>query len=275
LNQNYEDLVAIARRWFALWQGGDLSAFNEIHHPEFIDHSPSGRAPNRNGFRQRIEDLYRAFPDFQAQIEDLLVDLKKQSVSIRWRASGTHWGEFFDLRPTGRGIAFTGIEIIKIHQQQVMTRWGQWDGLDLKEQLAPAKPADKSLPRHILTILAVEDLETAAKFYQRAFGWPIRVEVPVYVEFGLPDGRGFGVYQREGYAHNTGQLPATLPAHAISATEIYLHCENLELSIKQLKEAGARELSALAERDWGDQAAYFADPDGNVIVVARPLDQAN
>ena len=26
-----------------------------------------------------------------------------------------------------------------------------------------------------------------------------------------------------------------------------------------------------APRDWGDEAAYFADPDGNVLVVARPL----
>ena len=33
----------------------------------------------------------------------------------------------------------------------------------------------------------------------------------------------------------------------------------------------ARELSKLAPRDWGEQAAYFADPDGNVIVAARPL----
>ncbi len=275
MNQNYEDLVAIARRWFALWQGEDLSAFHKIHHPDFIDHSPSGRAADGNGFRQGIEDLYRAFPDFHGQIDELVVDLKKQSVSIRWSASGSQRGEFFGVPPTDRRLQFSGIEIIEIHQQQVMARWGQWDGLDLKEQLAAAKPADEALPRHVLTILAVKDLPAAAKFYQQAFGWPMRVEVPVYVEFGLPDGRGFGVYQREGYAHNTGQLPAALPTHAISATEIYLHCENLELSIEQLKEAGARELSALAERDWGDQAAYFADPDGNVIVVARPLGQQN
>jgi hypothetical protein len=26
-----------------------------------------------------------------------------------------------------------------------------------------------------------------------------------------------------------------------------------------------------AERGWGDEAAYFADPDGNVVAVARRL----
>jgi len=38
-----------------------------------------------------------------------------------------------------------------------------------------------------------------------------------------------------------------------------------------LEAAGARLLSAAAPRDWGDEAAYFADPDGNVLVVARPV----
>jgi uncharacterized glyoxalase superfamily protein PhnB len=41
--------------------------------------------------------------------------------------------------------------------------------------------------------------------------------------------------------------------------------------VERLHSAGARALSPLGPRDWGDEAAYFADPDGNVLVVARPL----
>jgi hypothetical protein len=37
-----------------------------------------------------------------------------------------------------------------------------------------------------------------------------------------------------------------------------------------VKRAGAPELSALAPRPWGDDAAYFSDPSGNVLVLARP-----
>ena len=40
-------------------------------------------------------------------------------------------------------------------------------------------------------------------------------------------------------------------------------------AIERLVRAGARELSPLAVRPWGDEAAYFADPSGNVLVVAR------
>ena len=47
--------------------------------------------------------------------------------------------------------------------------------------------------------------------------------------------------------------------------------DDLKEVISRLNSAGSTELSALAPRDWGDEAAYFADPDGNVLVVSKPL----
>ena len=135
---------------------------------------------------------------------------------------------------------------------------------------APAGPA-ASAPQHILTILAVSDLAASAAFYQQAFGWPRRVDAPVFVELELPDGRGLGLYQREAFGHNSGQVPDPVPEGAIAGTEIYLHCQQLEAVMARLQAAGARQLSARAPRPWGDEAAYYADLDGNVLVVARPL----
>ena len=126
-------------------------------------------------------------------------------------------------------------------------------------------------PRHELTILAVADLQRSQAFYREALGWPIRVEVPVYVEFDLGDGRGLGLYDRRGYAVNVGQLPVEVADGEITGTEIYCRCDDLAGAIARLEEAGARMLSGLAARDWGEEAAYFADPDGNVLVVARVL----
>ncbi|MHC4957811.1 MAG: VOC family protein, partial [Planctomycetota bacterium] len=75
----------------------------------------------------------------------------------------------------------------------------------------------------------------------------------------------------EAFARNTNEHPAAPPAGAITGTEIYLHCDDLADAIAKLDAAGARLLSGRAPRDWGDEAAYFADPEGNVIVVTRPL----
>jgi catechol 2,3-dioxygenase-like lactoylglutathione lyase family enzyme len=126
-------------------------------------------------------------------------------------------------------------------------------------------------PRHVLTILATDDLARAVAFYRSALGWPQLVDAPAYVELG--DGRTrLGLYQREGFGRNVGASPVATPAGALSSTELYFHDDDLDGAIARMRAAGARELSARALRPWGDEAAYFADPDGNVVVVARPGD---
>ena len=131
-------------------------------------------------------------------------------------------------------------------------------------------PTDNAGARHVLTILAVADLGRAARFYREAFGWRQAVSAPAYVEFELAGGIRFGLYEGQGFARNTGQPPSPIAPGAISATEIYLHVDDLAAAVALLERAGARELSPRAARDWGDEAAYFADPDGNVLVVAKP-----
>ncbi|MHC4223545.1 MAG: VOC family protein [Planctomycetota bacterium] len=130
-------------------------------------------------------------------------------------------------------------------------------------------------PTHILTILAVEDLERSVDFYVRAFSWPKRVDAPVYVEFELPGGRGLGLYDREAFASNAGRPPQRIAQGELAPTELYFHCDDLAAALERIHEAGARVLSSLARRDWGDEAAYFADPDGNVLVLARRLPSTN
>jgi predicted enzyme related to lactoylglutathione lyase len=92
-------------------------------------------------------------------------------------------------------------------------------------------------------IFAVSDLRPSLEFYERAFGWPRNdwIDYTNYVELLPPDGGALGLYEREGFA-------ATVAA---------------------LEEAGGRPISPLAARDWGEEAAWFADPDGNVVAVAQ------
>lgn len=124
--------------------------------------------------------------------------------------------------------------------------------------------------RHVLTILAVDDLAAAAAFYRRAFDWRVAVEVPVYVEYILPGGLRLGLYERQSFGKNTGQVPAAVAAGELTSTELYLYPPALPQALMRLELAGARELSPLAVRAWGDEVAYFADPAGNVLAIASP-----
>ncbi len=126
-------------------------------------------------------------------------------------------------------------------------------------------------PTHDLTLLAVRDLRTAVDFYAGGLGWPRRVDTPVYVELGPPEGPGLGLYVRTSFVTNTGEPAARSPAEGTTSTELYLRCEDLDEAERRLREAGARLLAARSQKPWGDEATYFADPDGNVVVLAREL----
>ncbi len=124
--------------------------------------------------------------------------------------------------------------------------------------------------RHTLTILAVEDLAASKAFYLDAFGWPVTVDVPVYVELALPEGQRLGLYTRDAYAATVGGTVAAIGGAEIGPAEVYLYVDDLEAAIARVSRAGGRPLSPRAPRAWGDEAAYFADPSGHVLVVAQP-----
>lgn len=134
-----ETLKAIAERWMRLlWQEGRAAAVAELHAPNFLDHSPAGRADDNNAFADAIRDLYAAFPDFFATTEDLVVDAAEGRIAVRWLAHGTHRGDFLGFAPTGKQVNFSGIEILTVVDGLIAERWGEWDGLALLDQLRSA-----------------------------------------------------------------------------------------------------------------------------------------
>jgi predicted enzyme related to lactoylglutathione lyase len=124
-------------------------------------------------------------------------------------------------------------------------------------------------PRIVLLILAVRDLPRMRAFYHHVLGWSQVVDVPVYAEFQSADRLRLGLYIEAGFGRNIGVVPEASPP--ITRTELYLHCDDLEAVIERAVAAGGSTLSPVGPREWGDEAAYFADPEGNVMVLARPL----
>ena len=59
-----------------------------------------------------------------------------------------------------------------------------------------------------------------------------------------------------------------MPKGSLAPVELYFYCDDLDAAIERILAAGARTLSVKSARDWGDVCAYFADPNGNVLVLA-------
>lgn len=121
-----------------------------------------------------------------------------------------------------------------------------------------------------IVIFAVADVQRAVAFYDHAFGWSPVVSTPVYVELAIDGRMHLGLYERTGFARNIDRTPPPAVPGEVSRTELYFRVESLAAAVASLERAGATCLSPAQVRPWGDEAAYFADPDGNVIVVASP-----
>jgi catechol 2,3-dioxygenase-like lactoylglutathione lyase family enzyme len=123
----------------------------------------------------------------------------------------------------------------------------------------------------VQVIFAVGDLARSLHFYEQAFGWPRneRIDYANYVELHPPDGGTVGLFERRGYEELVGAPPVELGNGHVSSAYLYVRVPVLEETVARLEAAGARLLSPAADRSWGERAAWFSDPDGNVVAVAQ------
>ena len=121
-------------------------------------------------------------------------------------------------------------------------------------------------------ILAVSDLKRALAFYEGVFGWRRndRIDYANYVELHPDDGGTLGLYEREGFAGTVGAEPLAIDNGKVAPSYVYVRVDDVENAVTRLTAAGGRPLSPLTARQWGETAAWFADPDGNVVAVAGP-----
>ena len=106
-----ENEAVVRRMVDEVWNGGRVEAIEELVSPEYVRHDPAlpQVAHGPSGLADNVR-LYRdAFPDLNLEIEELVST--DGTVTMRWRAAGTHRGELMGVQPTGRRSAVTGIGV--------------------------------------------------------------------------------------------------------------------------------------------------------------------
>ena len=121
-------------------------------------------------------------------------------------------------------------------------------------------------------ILYVKDQETSTDFYSKVLQRQPDLDVPGMTEFALLDNMVLGLMPESGIKRLLGaSLPDPSGAWGIPRSELYLVVDDPLACHHRALEAGAKNVSDLAVRDWGDEAAYCLDPDGHVVAFARPM----
>ena len=84
--------------------------------------------------------LYRAFPDLQTTVEDLIAEGDK--VVERETVTGTRQGEYKGLPPTGRAVAYNDIFVMRLVNGQIAEIWGA--STSSRDEAARMLPAQRS-----------------------------------------------------------------------------------------------------------------------------------
>jgi steroid delta-isomerase-like uncharacterized protein len=130
---------AVVRRWIEeVWSGGNLAVLDELIGPEYVLHGAADPTtpPGPEGAKRITAAFRDAFPDLQGVIEDLIAEGDR--VVCRWTARATHRGSFAGVAATNRRVTFTGIEIVRVVNGQIVEGWDEVDLLGLLEQLDTA-----------------------------------------------------------------------------------------------------------------------------------------
>jgi uncharacterized protein len=121
-------------------------------------------------------------------------------------------------------------------------------------------------------ILYVSDQKASASFYEKVLMMHPVLNVPGMTEFKLNEEAVLGLMPSAGIKRLLGEkLPDPDKARGFPRVELYLKVTDPELYHNRALENGAKELSPLLLRDWGDTVAYSLDPDGHVLAFAIKL----
>ena len=67
------------------------------------------------------------------------------------------------------------------------------------------------------------------------------------------------------------KMPHPDTGTGIPRCELYLNVDNIQFEFDNAKKVGAKLVSPIMDRDWGERVCYFADPDGHIIAFADKI----
>jgi steroid delta-isomerase-like uncharacterized protein len=116
---------------------GKVEIMDEVLHSEFVcwdPNSETGEIRGADTIKGEIEYFRNAVPDLTYKVEDQIAE--GNEVVSRWKASGTHQGEFFGVLGSGKRIEMSGIQIDRFDESgKLMEEWPEYDLLGAMKQI--------------------------------------------------------------------------------------------------------------------------------------------
>jgi steroid delta-isomerase-like uncharacterized protein len=115
---------------------GDIDGLLAVVAADIVIHYAELAEPlhGRETWRQGFELMRAAFPDLEAQVDDLVAADDKVAIRVSFR--GTHQGEFQGIAATGRTINYVSHEFYRVEDGVFAEEWICSDMASLFRQLS-------------------------------------------------------------------------------------------------------------------------------------------
>lgn len=126
---------SIITRYFEAWSTGNLTAFDELLAPEYINHTPSlPDRPGVEGLKYIVSAIRKGFPDLHYEIVHIVAE--GELVAVQTYMIGTNTGELFGQPATGKKIRVPQMQFERIKDGKIVEHWRITDDITLQQQLS-------------------------------------------------------------------------------------------------------------------------------------------
>jgi steroid delta-isomerase-like uncharacterized protein len=127
--------IEYAKQQIAALNARDLDGYVSRIDDSYVGQSETAPGPirGREGVRQHLETLFKAFPDLRIEIEQIIAS--GDSLVVRTSATGTHKGSFAGVAPTNKSIVLQGCNVLEIRNGKAIKGRLYADNATLFQQL--------------------------------------------------------------------------------------------------------------------------------------------
>jgi steroid delta-isomerase-like uncharacterized protein len=126
----------VLRRLFdEVINGHDYDVIDELFAPDYVNHGPfPASTPDLPSLKRFFAANPEAFPDMRVELQDVIAE--DDRVAYRAIITGTHKGEFAGMKPTGRSVTVTEINISRFREGKMVEHWALLDEASMIRQLS-------------------------------------------------------------------------------------------------------------------------------------------
>jgi predicted ester cyclase len=111
----------------------DWDGIRRLCSPDYIHHAPRVPTADLAAYIDTAGRMFDAFPDMRATVHQLVAE--GEYVATRYTARGTHTGDFYSVKPTGRTVTLPVIGILHIIGDTITEGWFEFDTAEIYHQI--------------------------------------------------------------------------------------------------------------------------------------------